>query len=514
MKRLFSILWNWKAFGIFTLVMIPIMVLVEINLQKGASTLILVLWEFVLFVNILFALLRALKRGTWDKFQLHRQIERSHDMTSTQEESDGVVEAWLESWPLVAQQLGQPFVYEVENTGIALTSAALRVATRGRGRIARAGSMGYDMFTEPTSTVVLEQKKFEVDDYGFTVLFSLSDVSIKDLTSSAERVSELMNGLPVVVEDKSAEHLAGWRIKFRDATSDKFALTEGYNSIDEDGYLQIGIHDTGEPARIKMSGNPGIVIAGVPGSGKSVLMYSILASVAKDPRVAMAIFDGKGGGDFEPFKERASLYVEDGEALETVRDGLQKLVQEMSNRQKQLREWQVKNIWDEGISPEMPAMFIVIDECQEFYDTTGADKESKQVMMECQKLATKLVKKGRSVGMVVFNLTQKPDSQAIPTALRDVSSIRIAFRLKNRVNEDMILGERHELQEDSPVTLTPEDVGVGYITGDMFWEKFRNPFVNTDSEEFEQYIAAQVAKIIPELQAFRPEKELVSNEEE
>lgn len=71
---------------------------------------------------------------------------------------------------------------------------------------------------------------------------------------------------------------------------------------------------------------------------------------------------------------------------------------------------------------------IVLDEVQTWTSPVGRDKETKAKAEEFIGLLQGLVKKGRSAGIVVLMLTQKPTTDALPSGIRDSAACRIAFR--------------------------------------------------------------------------------------
>src|SRR5699024_779399 len=90
------------------------------------------------------------------------------------------------------------------------------------------------------------------------------------------------------------------------------------------------------------------------------------------------------------------------------------------------------NFWLTPISSEHPAEVIVMDEVQNWTDSTGDSKEVKAQKQRIVSLLTNIAKKGRSAGFTLIASTQKPDSQSLPSALRDVCTRRISFRLTTR----------------------------------------------------------------------------------
>jgi S-DNA-T family DNA segregation ATPase FtsK/SpoIIIE len=52
-----------------------------------------------------------------------------------------------------------------------------------------------------------------------------------------------------------------------------------------------------------------------------------------------------------------------------------------------------------------------------------------------------IVARGRASGVVVLAATQRPTADLIPTSLRDIFDIRIAYRTMTRTSSDVVLGD-------------------------------------------------------------------------
>lgn len=199
----------------------------------------------------------------------------------------------------------------------------------------------------------------------------------------------------------------------------------------------------------------GMVIGGIPGSGKTAGCTSFLLPLALSDDVDLTILDGKGGGDWEAYEPAADIVVSGDEDLEPIRDVLLGAVQEMQDRvgtnRAKLGE---SNFWNVPLEVRraqgVPFKLIVIDECQGLFETAGRSKDEKEVMGEILRAVTSLVKRGRSAGVCVVLMTQKPTSEALPTAIRDNAGLRVAFRLTTSEGERAVLGMMPDDDIDVP----------------------------------------------------------------
>jgi len=85
----------------------------------------------------------------------------------------------------------------------------------------------------------------------------------------------------------------------------------------------------------------------------------------------------------------------------------------------------------------LPVWLLVIDELA--YHTTVAGTGAQQ--KEFYGLLRDGVARGRAAGMGAIVATQRPTHDLIPTSLRDLFDIRIAYRTMTRTSSDVILGD-------------------------------------------------------------------------
>ena len=234
-----------------------------------------------------------------------------------------------------------------------------------------------------------------------------------------------------------------------------FYQTEPENPLDEVRVMTVGDIDawngksvvygrteTGAPAKLSYAQTSGIVIGGVPGSGKSagamLLTFPLLAS----PKASVAIFDGKGGVDWSWAERAASLYNNNCDLdWETTTDQLESLAQRCAEDLKS-HPWSDTDpdFWHSGASALHPFHLVVIDECQTLFDVTGRSKEEKPLVERCKRAVATIVRKGRSAGWCVMLLTQKPTADSIPTNIRDNCVVRFALRVTTSEAAEAVLG--------------------------------------------------------------------------
>lgn len=233
-------------------------------------------------------------------------------------------------------------------------------------------------------------------------------------------------------------------------------------------WVNLGVSVLGEPVGFSPKGHAGVLVTGMPGSGKTVLVKYLLASWCAQG-ADVSIIDMKNGGDFRVFGE-VGVPVYSGDVARAV-EVLEKAEHLMGERLKVLGSAPMgtpNNFWNLPAGQQPPLIVIAIDEIQDLLETDGVPKEEKAAMERAGYLLRRLVKLGRSAGIVVVASTQKSDGKAIPTNFRDQMSIRISGRQNTREAARAALGE---LRDDDPrpddLTLLPPDIPGRFILAGM-----------------------------------------------
>jgi S-DNA-T family DNA segregation ATPase FtsK/SpoIIIE len=91
----------------------------------------------------------------------------------------------------------------------------------------------------------------------------------------------------------------------------------------------------------------------------------------------------------------------------------------------------------------------------------GAEDRKKQ--QEFAGLLRDLVARGRVAGVIVCAATQKPASDVVPSALRDLFGSRLALRCNTPQASDTILGQGWATLGHSAATIAPGQRGVGLL---------------------------------------------------
>ena len=216
---------------------------------------------------------------------------------------------------------------------------------------------------------------------------------------------------------------------------------------------------------VRLAEVSGIVVAGLAGFGKTMLVGHLLGQLAPSPAVQFVLIDGKGGPDYDRLFPRAWLSAKDD--LDQVRDVLRQVHRLMVDRQASIAQvLGVTDAWHLGPSPSWPLVVVVIDEAHTFFhERKGTSPEVKAhnaLVAELSRLVEELIRKGRNVAIQVMLLTQRATGDAIPTRIRDNCQVAISFATRTLDGAVAALGEEIRQHPDaSPVLLNdPAYVGV------------------------------------------------------
>jgi S-DNA-T family DNA segregation ATPase FtsK/SpoIIIE len=247
----------------------------------------------------------------------------------------------------------------------------------------------------------------------------------------------------------------------------------------------LGVAEDGSPVFIRSAEVSGMVIGGLAGFGKTMLVAHFLGQLAPSPAVQFVLIDGKGGPDYDRLFLRAWLSAKDD--LEQVRDVLRRVHRLMADRQGAIAQvLGVTDAWHFGPSPSWPLVVVVIDEAHTFFhERKGTSPEVKAhnaVVAELSRLVEELIRKGRNVAIQVLLLTQRATGDAIPTRIRDNCQVAISFATRTVDGAVAALGEEIRQHPDvSPVLLNdPAYVGVAVtsLPGRPGFHRVRTPQVD------------------------------------
>ncbi|ORA54187.1 hypothetical protein [Mycobacteroides franklinii] len=229
----------------------------------------------------------------------------------------------------------------------------------------------------------------------------------------------------------------------RDPLKGRDYRLQGPHRYDADaGRSLLGVGTDGREVWISWAGNAGLVIAGAPGTGKTASLLPVLAGMAGQAEIHLV--DGKAMFDWEGISPICRTYIRSGKP-----DAPQEMLRRVYAASKRRGEAVYRltgesNFWllnrqqrrELGVTP----VFIILDECQKFLDWSGMEKDEKAIVAANRKYIREMVQEGRSAGVVVILITQKPTSESIPTIIRDNAALRLSYYVRSSAAAIAVLG--------------------------------------------------------------------------
>lgn len=204
-----------------------------------------------------------------------------------------------------------------------------------------------------------------------------------------------------------------------------------YKQPPGDSYrVLIGVTRRGEERYYDFDGDyPHLLIGGISGGGKSVMLRSILTTLATGPAPDMYLCDLKGGVELGIFRKLASVK---GFAttLQDVRTVLASVECEM------LRRYEVMSANGSQKWSGKKAIFVV-DELADF-KTRAGDPDSK-LKGEIKSILTRLSAKGRAAGVLILLATQRPSADIVDGLIKTNIAASICFRTRDGTQSRIIL---------------------------------------------------------------------------
>lgn len=202
--------------------------------------------------------------------------------------------------------------------------------------------------------------------------------------------------------------------------------------------LLLGVTSAGGPMVFDLSKLPHLLVAGSTGSGKSVVLHTIIMSIMSSrscDETHLILIDPKRL-EFAVYADIPHLLfpiiVEPHEAVKVLRW----LVQEMERRYQALAQAQVTDIasyrrkGEEGQAPTMPDIVMVIDEWADLMMTGGKEAEHSLV---------RLAQMARAAGIHVVVATQRPSVDIITGLIKVNIPARIACKVISKIDSRTII---------------------------------------------------------------------------
>ncbi|MCR5732626.1 MAG: hypothetical protein K6G51_06795 [Sphaerochaetaceae bacterium] len=206
--------------------------------------------------------------------------------------------------------------------------------------------------------------------------------------------------------------------------------------------LLLGRNIYGEPQLVDVAKTPHLLIAGTTGSGKSVCINSLIASIlySKSPKEVRLIMVDPKVVELTVYNGLPHLLTPVITDNKRVLKMLSWLCDEMERRYSLLSQMGLRKIdayndriHEMGYATEkLPYIVLIMDEYADLMLTVGKEMEG---------YLQRLLQKARAAGIHVVLATQRPSAQVVTGVIKANIPARIAFRVASGIDSGIILGE-------------------------------------------------------------------------
>ena len=208
--------------------------------------------------------------------------------------------------------------------------------------------------------------------------------------------------------------------------------------------IPIGMTPEGKDIIRDLAKMPHMLVAGTTGAGKTVFLYGLLASLLKthpDSRSLRILLSSSKREDFSIFKGVAHFEGKGviADAAKTIDIFHKRVQKEIADRSEILEDNECRDIvafnrqYEDPISP----FVIIIDEFADLSDQLTNRTARNAFYTAIRQVA----QAGRSRGVHLVLCTQRPSAQLLPTDIRSLMNLSVAFRMKKREDSQMIIEE-------------------------------------------------------------------------
>ena len=209
---------------------------------------------------------------------------------------------------------------------------------------------------------------------------------------------------------------------------DDIAYSKNY--IEYNGKIPIilGKMRNGEPLIVDLFDMPHLLIAGATGSGKSIMLQSIICSlIINKRRTMLGLIDPKRV-EFSYYENIPHLWRPIANDVESSLSILSDLVVEMNRRFSILQKNKCRNITE--YKGNMPYIVVVIDELADLMMTSKKNVQDFIIL---------LAQKSRACGIHLVMATQRPSTDIITGVIKANFPARLSCRVSSSIDSRVIL---------------------------------------------------------------------------
>jgi hypothetical protein len=267
-----------------------------------------------------------------------------------------------------------------------------------------------------------------------------------------------------VTRDSSASHLVTVDVVRRDPLTPDLVVPWLHQQADVLSIwdpVHFGVSELGEPVWLPL-GERAVLLAGNRGAGKSNGINVFVGHAAKSPDCELLLID-PNRIQLAPYRDRARLFADhDPDTAIAVVEAAQAELDRRLDWLMSLPGAPVALTRELSHEHRVPVWVLVVDELAYPMSVGGTPVQQKQFYNALRDV----VARGRAAGIVVIAATQRPTHDLIPTSLRDLFDIRIAYRTMTTTSSDVILGDSFAKRGFSATDIDLTARGVNWLFAD------------------------------------------------
>lgn len=292
--------------------------------------------------------------------------------------------------------------------------------------------------TEVVDGIVNTIYKYHVDDYGVT------ERKVKALEKTLDLHLNNSNALITFPTNESGFYVSIPKavrpiLPLKELLTDPRFIEKSFEKTGTFS-IPIGINEVNEPIFADLSAMPHCIIAGTTGSGKSVCLNSILASLLYQsiPNSIKFILIDPKKVELTQFEELTDyLYAPIITEVYNIYPVLSDIINKMNYRYNCLKQYKCKSIEEfnskvGNSESKMNRLVVVIDELADLYAIAKS---------EIEPLLIRIAQLGRAAGIHLILATQYPSCKVVSTELKVNIPTKIAFSLGTKRQSLTILDQ-------------------------------------------------------------------------
>jgi DNA segregation ATPase FtsK/SpoIIIE, S-DNA-T family len=253
--------------------------------------------------------------------------------------------------------------------------------------------------------------------------------------------------------------------------------------------MPIGMAEDGSPWRLPLLGAH-VLVAGATGSGKGSVVWSVLRALVPGIRAGVVqvwAVDPKGGMELGPGRPLFHRYEDAGP--EAMVELLEDAVAVLQRRACRLKDAGVRRLTP---SVAEPFVLVVVDEMA----ALTAYQADRKLKSRADVAIQLLTSQGRAPGVCLLAALQDPAKEVLP--YRNLFPVRVALRLDEPGQADMVLGANARERGARCDQIPPSLPGVGYVKVDGVREPVRVSAAWVTDNDITAMTTAVVAPVEPD----------------